>query len=117
LTIATGHIEQNIIFLMVPNTFGVVAGIITVIAGVSSFPRTSLSIPLLTAALAMPTSRGMMHVHAWLVVIASLVLLVLGLVIWTLTLQEKNNIFAAYSQQTTAQSSAISALQEQVHSE
>jgi len=98
----TGHIEQNIIFLMLPNTFGVVAGIITVIAGVSSLPP-----------LAMPTSRGMMHVHAWLVVIASLVLLILGLVIWTFTLQEKNNIFAAYSQQTAAQSSAISALQEQ----
>jgi hypothetical protein len=69
---------------------------------------------LLITALAMPTSRGTLHVHAWLVVFASLWLLVLGLIIWTLTLQEKNNIFAAYSQQTSAGSDAIFALQEKV---
>jgi hypothetical protein len=113
LTLATGDIEQNIVFLMTPNMFGLVAGIITVIAGISSLPRMS-HLYLLMTALVMPTSRSMLYVHSWLVVIASIVLLVLGLIIWTLTLQEKANIFAAYSQQSAQHSDAIFALQEKV---
>jgi len=97
----TGSVEQNIIFLMTPNMIGIAAGIVTIVAGVSSLPP-----------LAMPTSRGTLHVHAWLVVFASLWLLVLGLIIWTLTLQEQNNIFTAYAHQTAQGSDAIFALQE-----
>ena len=44
---------------------------------------------------------------------ASLSLLIVGLKIWTLTLDEKNNIFAAYSLTSTA---TIEALQERVSS-
>jgi hypothetical protein len=37
--LAVGPIEQHIIFLMTPTTFGLAAGIITLIAGLSSLPR------------------------------------------------------------------------------
>lgn len=40
LIIASGAVEQNIIFMMTPTLLGAVAGIITLIAGISSFPRT-----------------------------------------------------------------------------
>jgi hypothetical protein len=59
----------------------------------------------------MPTSRGWLHIHSWLCFIASLTLLVLGLKIWTLTLDEKNNIFEAYTQATP---DTIAALQDRV---
>jgi hypothetical protein len=113
LTLATGDIEQNIVFLMTPNMFGLVAGIITVIAGISSLPRMS-HLYLLMTALVLPSSRDMLYVHSWLAIIASTVLLVLGLIIWALTLEEKANIFAAYSQQSVQHSDAIFALQEKV---
>jgi len=93
-----GPIEQHIIFLMTPTMFGLAAGIITLVAGLSSLPP-----------LVMPSSRGWLHIHSWLCVFASLSLLVLGLKIWTLTLDEKNNISAAYASASTA---TIEALQE-----
>ena len=37
--LAVGPIEQHIIFLMTPTTFGLAAGIVTLIAGLSSLPR------------------------------------------------------------------------------
>jgi hypothetical protein len=43
LIIATGAVEQNIVFMMTPTLLGTVAGIVTLIAGVSSFPRTTNS--------------------------------------------------------------------------
>ena len=36
-----GNVEQSIIFLMTPNMLGLIAGIITIIAGVASLPRMS----------------------------------------------------------------------------
>lgn len=41
LTAATGAVERNIIFMMTPTMFGLAAGILTVIAGLSSLPRIS----------------------------------------------------------------------------
>jgi len=81
-----GNIEQHIIFLMTPTMVGLGAGVVTLVAGVSSFP------PLI-----MSSSRKWLYIHGWLVVIASLGLLVLGLKIWTLTLDEKNNILDAWT--------------------
>jgi membrane-associated phospholipid phosphatase len=111
LTLAAGPIEQYIIFLMTPTTFGLASGIVTLIAGLSSLPRIPLSLVVLIVALVMPSSRGWLHIHSWLCVIASLTLLIVGLKIWTLTLDEKNNIFAAYARTSTA---TIEALQERV---
>jgi hypothetical protein len=111
LIIATGPVERNIIFLMTPTMFGIGAGVITVIAGVLSLPG---SFPNLfetnDVALAM-TTRGWLRVQAWAVFVASLVLLVVGLKIWTLTLDEKDNILAAYTQTSP---NTIEALEERV---
>jgi hypothetical protein len=82
----TGPVERNIIFLMTPTMFGIGAGVITVIAGVLSLPALAV------------TTRGWLRVQAWAVFVASLVLLVVGLKVWTLTLDEKDNILAAYTQ-------------------
>lgn len=68
---------------------------------------------VLMVALVMPSSRGWLHIHSWLCVVASLSLLIVGLKIWTLTLDEKNNIFAAYNLTSTT---TIEALQERVSS-
>lgn len=40
-SLAVGAIEQHIIFLMTPTTLGLAAGVITIIAGLSSLPRIS----------------------------------------------------------------------------
>ena len=57
------------------------------------------------------TTRGWLRVQAWAVFVASLVLLVVGLKIWTLTLDEKDNILAAYTQTSP---NTIEALEERV---
>jgi len=59
----------------------------------------------------MPTSRGWLHIHSWLVVVASIALLVVGLKIWTLTLNEKHNLLAAFTQTDV---NTIEALEERV---
>jgi len=96
---------------MTPTMFGIGAGVITVIAGVLSLPG---SFPNLfetnDVALAM-TTRGWLRVQAWAVFVASLVLLVVGLKVWTLTLDEKDNILAAYTQTSP---NTIEALEERV---
>jgi len=98
---ATGAVERNIVFLMTPTMIGLGAGILTILSGLSSLP------PLI-----MPKSRGWLHIHAWSVVVATIALLVVGLKIWTLTLYEKNNIFAAYMQTSTV---TIEALEERLN--
>jgi membrane-associated phospholipid phosphatase len=98
---------------MTPTTIGLAAGIVTLIAGLSSLPRTPLFSRILMVALVTPSSRGWLHIHSWLCVVASLSLLIVGLKIWTLTLDEKNNIFAAYNLTSTT---TIEALQERVSS-
>ena len=110
---ATGSIEQNIIFLMTPTMFGIATGVVTILAGLTSLPRTFLSTSLINdyLALAMPTSRGWLYFHGWSVVIASITLLVLGLKIWTLTLDEKQNILSAFEQTSN---STLIAIEEQV---
>ena len=113
LILATGAVEQNIIFMMTPTMIGLGAGILTVIAGLTSLPRI-LSPPFKPTndiALAMSTSRGWLRIHSWSVFIASIVLLVVGLKIWTLTLNEKNNIFHAFNQTSPV---TIQALEERV---
>lgn len=59
----------------------------------------------------MSASRGWLRIHAWSVFIASIALLVVGLEIWTLTLNEKLNIFNAFNQTSAA---TIQALEERV---
>lgn len=59
----------------------------------------------------MSTSRGWLYIHSWSVFIASIALLVVGLKIWTITLDEKNNILAAFIQ---TNSDTIEALEERV---
>ena len=39
LTLATGAVEQNIIYMMTPTMIGLGAGILTAIAGLTSLPR------------------------------------------------------------------------------
>jgi hypothetical protein len=39
LTLATGAVEQNVIFMMTPTMIGLGAGILTAIAGLTSLPR------------------------------------------------------------------------------
>ena len=60
----------------------------------------------------MPTSRGWLHIHAWAVFFSSISVLVVGLKIWTLTLDEKNNILDVFLR---TDASTIGALQERVH--
>lgn len=59
----------------------------------------------------MPTSRGWLYIHSWSVVVASIALLVVGLKIWTLTLEEKQNLLAAFTQTNV---NTIEALEERV---
>jgi hypothetical protein len=111
LIVATGPVERNIIFLMTPTMFGIGAGVVTVFAGVLSLPgKFQVVFKTNDIALAM-TTRGWLRVQAWAVFVASLILLVVGLKIWTLTLDEKNNILAAY---TRTSPNTIEALEERV---
>ncbi len=59
----------------------------------------------------MSTSRGWLHIHSWSVFIASISLLAVGLKIWTITLNEKNNVFNAFNQTSAL---TIQALEERV---
>ena len=82
---------------MTPNTGGLAVGIITVVAGVMAIPRTFLHIYSLDIiALIMPTSRRWLYAHGWVVTGACVALLVVGLKIWYITLDEKNNLLAAW---------------------
>ena len=96
---------------MTPNMGGLAVGIITVIAGVMAIPRTFLHIysPDIIA-LIMPTSRGWLYAHGWAVTGACVALLVVGLKIWYITLDEKNNLLAAW---VTTSPNTIQALEEQ----
>jgi hypothetical protein len=40
LILAAGPVEQNIIFMMTPTMIGLGAGVLTVVAGLTSLPRT-----------------------------------------------------------------------------
>jgi len=83
--------------MMTPNTGGLAVGIITVVAGVMAIPRTFLHIYSLDIiALIMPTSRRWLYAHGWVVTGACVALLVVGLKIWYITLDEKNNLLAAW---------------------
>jgi hypothetical protein len=85
---------------MTPTMLGLGAGILTLIAGLASF------VPIL-----LPTSRRSLTIHSWLVFAASIALLVVGLKIWTLTLDEKNNILDVWD---LTNSDTIAALEERV---
>jgi hypothetical protein len=59
----------------------------------------------------MPTSRGWLRVHFWSVLVASLALLIVGLKIWSITLDEKKNILGAFMNSGV---DTIAALEERV---
>lgn len=92
--------------------FGIGAGVVTLVAGLLSLPGTlpGSNVKIKLVALSI-SSRGWLRVQAWAVVVACLTLLVVGLKIWTLTLEEKNNILAAY---TATSPNTIEALEERV---
>jgi len=60
----------------------------------------------------MHKSRKMLHLNSFLVFIASSAILVLALILWFLTLEEKANFFNTYSQLPI---NVVAAYQEQVH--
>jgi hypothetical protein len=98
--------------MMTPTTLGIAAGIVALAAGLSCVPGNLSLLATLTLALAVSTSRRWLHFHSWFVFVASITLLVLGLKIWTLTLQEKTNILNAYN---SASPDVIAALENELN--